>query len=157
MQNFAKSRSLGDLAMKSRVRPLAVVGIVGALAAVPAHAQSNAPAQVTQTVTVVAQREPVITVLAPRETSNAVPVTSPRQTPPGIGTAVDADGDGLADAPTPREGKSGRPTGKQTVPAAAPRPACADKARAEATSACATSNPQYKDKAVQGQNPLHEP
>ena len=130
--------------MRSRMRPLVLVGIVGALGAGPAVAQSPPPAQmeVTQAVTVVAQREAVVTVVAPRETPSAPKTAKPRQTPQGIGKAVDADGDGLADAPA----------------AAAKARDCGDKAaRTTQKSACAKGNPLYKDKTVQGQNPLHEP
>jgi len=149
--------------MKTRMRPLALVGIVSALGAGSALAQSNASAQpqVTQAITVVAQREPVITVLAPREKSSG-PAEPRRQAPPAIGRAVDADGDGLADAPagTARESTSGRPSGKHGAPtaAAAKTKDCGDKA-ASATqkSACANNNPKYADKATQGQSPLHEP
>ena len=65
-----------------------------------------------------------------------------QQAPAGIGKAVDADGDGLADAPA----------------AAAQAKDCGDKSvRTTQKSACAKGNPQYKDKTTQGQNPLHEP
>ena len=130
--------------MRSRMRPLVLVGIVSALGAGPAVAQSHPPAQtqVTQAVTVVAQREPVITVVAPRETPSAVKTVKRQQAPAGIGTAVDADGDGLADAPA----------------AAAQAKDCGDKSvRTTQKSACAKGNPQYKDKTTQGQNPVHEP
>jgi hypothetical protein len=126
------------------LRPLVLVGIVSALGAGPAVAQSHPPAQtqVTQAVTVVAQREPVVTVLAPRETPSAVKTVKRQQLPAGIGKAVDADGDGLADAPA----------------AAAQAKDCGDKAvRTTQKSACAKGNPQYKDKTTQGQNPLHKP
>jgi len=149
--------------MRSRMRPLVLAGIVGALGAASGHAQSNESTQpqVTQAVTVVAQREPVITVLAPREKSSGPP-TPKRQAPAAIGRAVDADGDGLADAPagTARESTSGRPSGKHGAPtaAAAKTKDCGDKA-ASATqkSACSNSNPKYADKATQGQSPLYEP
>jgi len=130
--------------MRSRLRPLVLVGIVSALGAGPAVAQSHPPAQtqVTQAITVVAQREPVITVLAPRETPSAVKTVKRQHAPAGIGKAVDADGDGLADAPA----------------AAAQAKDCGDKAaRTTQKSACAKGNPQYKDKTTQGQNPLHAP
>jgi len=149
--------------MRSRMRPLALVGIVSALGAGAAHAQSNdsVQPQVTQAVTVFAQREPVITVLAPRETPSAVKTARPQQSAARIGKAVDADGDGLADASAAaaREGATGRPSGKRTDPtAAAQAQDCGDKAaRTAQKSACAKSNPQYKDKTAQGQNPLHEP
>jgi hypothetical protein len=126
------------------MRPLAVVGILSALGAGPAVAQSPPPVQtqVTQAVTVLAQREPVVTVLAPRETPSAVKTVKRQQAPVGIGKAVDADGDGLADAPA----------------AAAQAKDCGDKAvRTTQKSACAKGNPQYKDKTTQGQNPLHKP
>ena len=142
--------------MRSRIRPLVLAGIVSALGAASGHAQSNESTQpqVTQVVTVVAQREPVITVLAPREKSSD-PAASRRQTPAAIGRAVDADGDGLADAPAgaARESTSGRPSGKHGVPtaAAAKTRDCVDKAASTTQkSACA-------NKATQGQNPLHEP
>ena len=130
--------------MRSRLRPLVLVSIVSALGAGPAVAQSHPPAQtpVTQAVTVVAQREPVITVVAPRETPSAVKTVKRQPAPAGIGTAVDADGDGLADAPT----------------AAAQAKDCGDKSvRTTQKSACAKGNPQSKDKTTQGQNPVHEP
>ncbi len=130
--------------MRSRMWPLALVGIVSALGAGSAHAQSNpaAHAQVTQAVTVVAQREPVVTVVAPRETPSPVKTVKRQQAPAGIGRAVDADGDGLADAPA----------------AAAQAKDCGDKSvRTTQKSACAKGNPQYKDKTTQGQNPLHKP
>jgi hypothetical protein len=126
------------------MRPLALVGIVSALGVASAHAQSNpsTQAQVTQAVTVVAKREPVVTVLAPRETPAAATTAKRRPMPAGIGKAVDANGDGLADAPA----------------AAARAKDCGDKApRTTQKSACAQSNPQYKDKTAQGQNPLREP
>ena len=144
--------------MKSRMRPLALVGIAGALAAASGHAQNTpAPAQVTQAITVVAQREPVVTVLAPRETPNSAPAR-PAQPPPGIGKALDADGDGIADAPVDAAGagKSGRPSGKRSVPVAATAQECADKDRAAPASVCAKSNPLYTDKAMQGHNPVHQ-
>lgn len=147
--------------MRSRMRPLVLAGIVSALGAASGHAQSTTQPQVTQAVTVVAQREPVITVLAPREKSSG-PAAPRRPTPAAIGKAVDADGDGLADAPAgaARESTSGRPSGKQGVPttAAAKTQDCGDKtASATQKAACANSNPKYADKATQGQNPLHEP
>ena len=76
MQDFHQiplaRRFAGDLPMRSRMRPLVLAGIVSALGAASGHAQSNESTQpqVTQAVTVVAQREPVITVLAPREKSS---------------------------------------------------------------------------------------
>ena len=151
--------------MKSGMGSVALAGIVCALLAPTAHAQSNtsAPAQVTPAVTVVAQREPVITVVAPRERpANAASVKRP-QPPPGIGKAVDADGDGIADAPATgaRAGASGRASGKRSATAAAastPSGDCDDKdARAASSRACAKSNPLYKDKGTQGENPLHAP
>jgi hypothetical protein len=148
--------------MKTRMRPLALVGIVSALGAGSALAQSNASAQpqVTQAITVVAQREPVITVLAPREKSSG-PAEPRRQAPPAIGRAVDADGDGIADAPegTARESTSGRPSGKHGGPTTAAKTQdCGDKtASTTQKSACANSNPKYADKGTQGQNPPHEP
>jgi hypothetical protein len=141
-----------------------------------AHAQSNAPAQpqVTQAVTVVAQREPavtvvaqrepVVTVLAPRETPSGTAAAKRSQTPSGIGTAVDADGDGIADAkgPATRGSRTARASGKRTATAAtAPSTAgtCGKDARGGAEPACASArqNPVYEDKATQGQNSLHEP
>ena len=149
--------------MRSRIRPLILTGIVSALGAASGHAQSNESTQpqVTQVVTVVAQREPVITVLAPREKSSG-PATPRRQAPAAIGRAVDADGDGLADAPAgaARESTSGRPSGKHGAPAAAAsKPQdCNDKAASTTQkSVCANSNPKYADRVTQGQNPLHEP
>ena len=130
--------------MRSTMRPLALFGILSALGAGSAPAQSTQPvqAQVTQAVTVVAQREPVVTVVAPRETPSAVKTVKRQQAPAGIGRAVDADGDGLADAPA----------------TAAQAKDCGDKAvRTTQKSACAKGNPQYKDKTTQGQNPLHKP
>jgi hypothetical protein len=150
--------------MNSGMRPLALVGIVSALVAVNAHAQSKTapPAQVTTAVTVVAQREPVITVVAPRETPSDTASAKRQQPPTGIGNAVDADGDGIADAPATaaRAGATGRPSGKRSAPAAPATQAgdCDDKeAQAALSSACAKSNPLYKDKGVQGENPLHAP
>jgi hypothetical protein len=140
------------------------MGIVSALGAAAAVAQSNtsAPAQVTPAVTVVAQREPVITVVAPRETPSDAPSVKSRRAPAGIGKAVDADGDGIADAPAPatRTGASGRTAHKRSVPAANAAPAgnCDDKtAPAAANQACTRRNPLYKDKSTQGENPLHAP
>jgi hypothetical protein len=145
------------------MRPLVLAGIVGALGAASGHAQSNESTQpqVTQAVTVVAQREPVITVLAPREKSSG-PATPKRQAPAAIGRAVDADGDGLADAPAgaARESTSGRPSGKHGAPAAAASKTqdCNDKAASTTQkSVCANSNPKYADSATPSQNPLHEP
>ena len=111
--------------------------------------------------TVVSHREPVITVLAPRENLSD-PAEPRRQAPAAIGRAVDADGDGLADAPagTARESTSGRPSGKHGAPmtAAAKTQDCGDKAASTTQkSACANSTPKYANKATQGQNPLHEP
>ena len=146
--------------MKSGMRSLALAGIVSALGAAAALAQSNtsAPAQVTPAVTVVAQREPVITVVAPRETPSDAAAVKRRQAPPaGIGKAVDADGDGIADAAA-RAGTTGRTAGKRSVPAAAPARDCDDKAaRTAPGEACTKRNPLYKDKGVQGEPPLHAP
>jgi hypothetical protein len=117
---------------------------------------------VTEAVTVVAQREPVVTVVAPRETPSEAAAAPRPRTPPAIGKAVDADGDGIADAPAgaARTGTTGRPSGKRSPAAtsAKPGPDCDDKdASATSKAACSQSNPIYKDKAAQGQNPLHVP
>jgi hypothetical protein len=158
------------------MRRVALLGIVGALSVGAAHAQSNASAQpqVTQAVTVVAQREPavtvvaqrepVVTVLAPRETASGTAAAKRPQTPSGIGTAVDADGDGIADAkgPATRGSRTGRASGKRTATATATASStagCTKDERGAAEPACASAkqNPVYEDKATQGQNPLHEP
>ena len=149
--------------MKSGMGPVALFGIVSALVGATAHAQSNnAPAQVTPAVTVVAQREPVITVVAPRETPSDAAAAKRRQPPAGIGKAVDADGDGIADAPAAaaRAGATGRPSSKRSAPATAATQTgeCDSKdAHAAPSSACAKNNPVYKDKGAQGENPLHAP
>jgi hypothetical protein len=140
------------------MRSLALAGIVSALGGVPAHAQSSAAAQqpqVTQAITVVAKREAVITVLAPRETPSA-PATPRRQGPAGIGKAVDADGDGIADAPAGRNAATARLTNKRAA-VAAPAKHCDDKDASTVKPACVRNSPQPQDKATQGRNPLHEP
>ncbi len=154
--------------MKSRMKPLAALALLGAFGSGTAPAQSNtAPANTVPTaVTVAAKREPVITVLAPRE-----PATGEQQhVPVKIGKAVDLDGDGLADAPTksrhappvpkarhdddcddaaersattPRDAATGQASGKREQPKA-------DTAK----SGCAASNPLYGQKTAQGQNPV---
>ena len=103
----------------------------------------------------------MITVLAPREKSSDAAAPR-RQASAAIGRAVDADGDGLADAPAgaARESTSGRSSGKHGVPtpAAAKTQDCNDKAASTTQkSVCANSTPKYANKATQGQNPLHEP
>lgn len=147
--------------METRNTALAAVAILSANWAAVANAQSNAasPAPVTTAVTVVAQREAVVTVVAPREVSSGQPTGKRQHEPVRVMKAVDADGDGLADAPAPtaRQGKTGKTSGKRTVGAPATAAAsgedCDDQ---DKRAACAGSNPLHKDKATQSQNPLHD-
>ncbi len=167
--------------MRTWMKPLALVVILSASGGGAALAQSKAaaPAQVTQAVTVVATRVPVVTVSAPREVPTGMP-TDKRQPAPRP-KAVDRDGDGLADAPAPRDAATGRPTGKlqATAPvsstatdndcddaaersvsapraAATSQPSGKHEAGTAPASGCAKQNPLYESSTVQGSNPLHQ-
>jgi hypothetical protein len=158
--------------MKSRMKFLAALALLGAFGSGTAPAQSNTvPASTVPTaVTVAAKREPVVTVLAPRERSTGMQTATQQHAPVTIGKAVDLDGDGLADAPsksrhappvpkarhdgdcddaaersatTPRDAATGQASGKREQPKAE-----------TAKSGCAAGNPLYGQKTAQGQNPL---
>ena len=147
--------------MEPRKTALAALAILSANWATVVHAQTNAAATppVTTAVTVVAQREAVITVVAPREPSSGQQTGKRQHEPVRTQKAVDADGDGMADAPAPaaRQGKTGKTSGKRSpeAPATAATPGqdCDDE---DPRASCARSNPLYKDKATQSQNPLHD-
>jgi hypothetical protein len=150
--------------METTKTALAALAILGANWAIAANAQSNAsaPPPVTTAVTVVAQREAVVTVVAPREAASGQPTGKRQHEPVRVQKAVDADGDGLADAPAPaeRQGKTGKTSGKRTaeMPATAAQSGedCDDtNKRAAPDAACVKSNPLYKDDPKQGQNALH--
>ena len=160
--------------MRIWMKPLTLVVILSASGGGAALAQSNtaAPAPVTEAVTVVATRVPVITVVAPREVPSGAATGKRQPAPVTTSKAVDRDGDGLADAPAaaaPRDAATGRPTGKRqaTAPAsstatdndcddAAERPGAPRDAAKVPASGCAKQNPLYKPSTVQGSNPLHQ-
>lgn len=147
--------------MEARKAAVAAVAILSATWAGSALAQSKAaspapaPAPVATAVTVVAQREAVVTVVAPREASSGMPTGKRQYNPVRITKAVDADGDGLADAPATaeRQGKTGSTKRVAATPAAATDTEdCDDK---DERTACKDQNPLYTDGTQQGQNPLH--
>jgi len=151
--------------MRARLVALSV-GVLCALGGDVALAQSAAATAtpVTPVVTVVAKREPVVTVLAPRVSASEAPVVRRHPTQARIGKAVDADGDGLADAPSAAgrsivTTRSSQPrTASVPVKSAAASPDCGErKADSASKTTCAKANPVYADKAPRGRNPLHEP
>ena len=151
--------------MRARMVALSV-GVLCALGGGVALAQSVAATAtpVTPVVTVVAKREPVVTVLAPRVSASEAPVVRRRPTPARNGKAVDADGAGLADAPSSAgrsiaTTRSSQPrTASAAVKSAVASPDCGErKAETASKTTCAKANPLYADKAPQGRNPLHEP
>jgi len=139
------------------------VGVLCALGGSVALAQSTAATAppVTPAVTVVAKREPVVTVIAPRIAASEAPVTRRQSTTPARGKAVDADGDGLADAQTARSKtavpRSDSRTATSVKSATAPRECGEQKPGSASKSACGKANPLYADKAAQARNPVHEP
>jgi hypothetical protein len=169
--------------MNTWMNPLAGLALLGAFGAGSAIAQSRVePANaVTTAVTVSAQREPTITVLAPREAASGLPTGKRQHQPMTVTKAVDLDGDGMADAPktAPRDTATGQSSGKrQHAPATTQDPAdqdCDGKAeksvaapRGVATGVAAgqtnvkRSNPSSEVPAAHGQmgcaqgNPIHK-
>lgn len=157
--------------MKAGMRPIALVGILGALGAASAAAQSSAQAQVpaatpvTPAVTVVAQRVPVVTVLAPRETPSGAPAGKRQNVPASIGKADDADGERIADAPAvPARAARTAPSSDERATraraaSAAPGADCGEKdPRTAPASPCARGNPNpvHQDKVSSGVSPPHE-
>ncbi|HEX9773704.1 MAG TPA: hypothetical protein VGA44_09575 [Steroidobacteraceae bacterium] len=170
--------------MNTWMNPLAGLALLGALGAGSAIAQSSAePANaVTTAVTVSAQREPTITVLAPREAASGLPTGKRQHAPVTITKAVDVDGDGMADAPkaAPRDVATGQSSGKrQHAPATtqdaadqdcdgkAEKPVTAPRGVATGVAAGQTnvkrSNSSSEVAAAHGQmgctqhNPMHKP
>jgi hypothetical protein len=162
------------------MNPLAGLALLGALGAASAIAQSSPdPANaVTTAVTVSAQRESTITVLAPREAASGLATGKRQHAPVTISKAVDLDGDGMADAPkaAPRDIATGQSSGKrQHAPATTHDPAdqdCDGKAeKSDATprgvaagqTNVKRSNPSSEVAAAHGQmgcaqrNPIHKP